>query len=208
MEKLIFHPYKHDFSKMPSYQPQYLSVKPMVYGPTKLMKLISYYNMRGIKVFLGGTCNGSLWRETLIPMLGAGVEYFNPVVKDWTPECQEREIQERENCDVCLYVITPKMTGVYSIAEAVDDSNKRPEKTLFCFTDADFFGEDTGAVAHENVNYPVFDRHQVKSLKMVGAMVEKNGGTWAKSLEEVATMLNGVANNRQTNLKTFQKALA
>jgi hypothetical protein len=86
-----------------------------------------------IKVFLGGTCNGSLWREKLTLQLK--VNYFNPVVPDWTPECMEKEIQERKNCDYCLYVITPKMTGVYSIAEVVDDSNKRPSKTIFCFLD-------------------------------------------------------------------------
>jgi hypothetical protein len=36
------------------------------------------------KCFLGGTCNNSQWREALIPMLK--IDYFNPVVKDWTPE--------------------------------------------------------------------------------------------------------------------------
>ena len=25
------------------------------------------------------------------------------------------------------------MTGVYSVAEVIDDSNKRPEKTIFCY---------------------------------------------------------------------------
>ena len=44
------------------------------------------------KVFLGGTCNESTWRNELIPLLeNAGVEYFNPVVDNWTPECQEEE---------------------------------------------------------------------------------------------------------------------
>lgn len=37
------------------------------------------------KVFLGGTCNESAWREELIQMLN--VDYFNPVVDDWTEEC-------------------------------------------------------------------------------------------------------------------------
>lgn len=35
-----------------------------------------------MKVFLGGTCNGSKWREELIPLLQVG--YFNPVVDEWT----------------------------------------------------------------------------------------------------------------------------
>ena len=37
------------------------------------------------KVFLGGTCNESTWRNELIPLLeNAGVEYFNPVVSATT----------------------------------------------------------------------------------------------------------------------------
>ena len=52
---------------------------------------------------------------------------------------------EREHCDFCLYVITPLMTGVYSIAEVTDDSNKRPEKTLFCVLHEDNNKKFTGA---------------------------------------------------------------
>lgn len=126
------------------------------------------------KVFLGGTCNGSLWRDKLIPLLKIG--YFNPVVENWTPECQEKEIYERENCDYCLYVITPKMTGIYSIAEVVDDSNKRPTKTVFCFLESD---EDA-----------VFTKHQTKSLVQTSKMVENNGGKIFYSLENIAEFLN------------------
>ena len=72
------------------------------------------------KVFLGGTCNESTWRNELIPLLeNAGVEYFNPVVDNWTPECQEEEYHQKEICDLHLYLITKKMKGVFSIAEAV-----------------------------------------------------------------------------------------
>jgi hypothetical protein len=127
-----------------------------------------------MKVFLGGTCNGSTWRETLIPQLE--IEYFNPVVPDWTYEAYEKELQERETCDFCLYVITPKMTGVYSIAEVIDDSNKRPEKTIFCFIKND---EDKE-----------FDAFQMKSLTNTGKMVTGNGGKVLTSLEEVANFLN------------------
>ena len=83
-----------------------------------------------MKVFLGGTCNESIWRQNLIKMLK--IDYFNPVVDDWNEEAYQRELFERNNCDFVLYVITPKMMGVYPIAEAVDDSNKRPEKTIYC----------------------------------------------------------------------------
>jgi hypothetical protein len=127
------------------------------------------------KVFLGGTCNGSQWRADLIKKLK--IEYFDPVVDDWTPEAQEEEIRQRESCDFCLYVITPKMTGVYSIAEAVDDSNKRPEKTVFCFLEKDGDKE--------------FEAHQIKSLRQVGKMIDQNGGVWCNDLETVSFFLNG-----------------
>lgn len=127
-----------------------------------------------MKVFLGGTCNESSWREELIPLLS--IEYFNPVVDDWTPECMEEEIKQRKECDYCLYVITPRMTGVYSIAEVVDDSNKRPQKTVFCVLEID------GDLA--------FTKGQMKSLNQVGRMVKENGGTWLSDLKSVADYLN------------------
>lgn len=129
------------------------------------------------RVFLGGTCNESIWRDLLIPMLK--IDYFNPAVDDWTPECQAEEIRQRELCDFCLYTITPRMTGVYSIAEVVDDSNKRPGKTVFCVLETDPTGGEQ------------FTKGQVKSLEAVGKMVERNGGKWFRSLQEVADYLNG-----------------
>lgn len=126
------------------------------------------------KVFLGGTCNNSSWREKLIPLLQ--VSYFNLVVEEWTPECMEEELKQRQDCDYCLYVITPKIKGVYSIAEVIDDSNKRPQKTVFCYLEED--AEDK------------FDDFQLKSLKQVGKMLKENGGVWLDSLDSVAQFLN------------------
>ena len=126
------------------------------------------------KVFLGGTCAESTWRDKLISMLH--IDYFNPVVPDWTEECYQRELKERAECDYCLYVITPCMQGVYSIAEVIDDSNKQPQKTVFAFI---------------NENNLKFTVGQVKSLDKVGAMVEHNGGKYFASLESVANYLNG-----------------
>ncbi len=127
-----------------------------------------------MKVFLGGTCNESNWREELIPLLK--LNYFNPVVKDWNEECYKEELKQRELCDFCLYVITPKMTSVYSIAEVVDDSNKRPEKTIFCFLEKDEKDE--------------FTKTQIKHLNCVGKMIDKNEGKWLSSIEEIADYLN------------------
>lgn len=127
-------------------------------------------------VFLGGTCNDSQWREQLIPLLKC--KYYNPVVPDWTPECQQEEIRQREICDYVLYVITPKMTGVYSIAEVVHDSCFWPEKTLFCY-----LTDDNGLS---------FTEGQIKSLQMTEKMIQENGAMTFKSLEEIAEYINNI----------------
>ena len=128
-----------------------------------------------MKVFLGGTCNESKWRDEVISMLK--IDYFNPVVEDWTSECQAEEIKQRAECDFVLYVITPKMTGVYSIAEVVDDSNKRPSKTIFTFWEND-------------TNKFSFSKGQIKSLSAVAEMVVNNGGMYFKDHKAVVEFLN------------------
>ena len=126
------------------------------------------------KVFLGGTCNGSTWRDAFIKDLL--IDYFQPQGEDWTPDMMEEEIKQRAECDFCLYVITPKMTGVYSIAEVVDDSNKRPDKTIFCYLTSD---EDQQ-----------FSAAQIKSLEQTGKMIQENGAAFFKTLAETADYLN------------------
>lgn len=135
-----------------------------------------------MKVFLGGTCNGSKWRDRLIPMLK--IDYFNPVVDDWTPECMAEEIRQRELCDYCLYVITPMMTGVYAIAEAVDDSNKRPDKTIFCILENDTFNQGGVEITKQ------FTDEKLKSLHKAGYLIVKNGAILQLSLLSVASLLN------------------
>jgi hypothetical protein len=133
--------------------------------------------IRKMRVFLGGTCNDSKWRETLIPMLvRQGFDYFDPVVPDWTPECKAIEIQERESCDVCLYVLTPKMTGVYSVAEVVDDSNKRPRRTVLCVLSAD--------------DGDFWTEAQSRSIQSVADLVRRNRAAVVYNLESVVEHLN------------------
>ena len=124
------------------------------------------------KVFLGGTCNDSAWRDKIIPQLN--IDYFNPVVDDWDDAAYLRELEERKTCDFVLYTITAKMTGVYSIAEVVDDSNKRPEKTILVVSVHDGF----------------FDDKTLHSLKAVEKMVELNGGKVFTTLREAWVYLN------------------
>ena len=123
------------------------------------------------KVFLGGTCNESKWRDEIIEKLN--IEYFNPVVEDWTPDCIEREEEEKILADYLLFVITPEMAGVYSIAEAVQASNVVPDKTVFCIL--------------ESYDGKSFDKKQLRSLEQVGRIIADNGGIVFYNLDSTAT---------------------
>ncbi len=133
------------------------------------------------KVFLGGTCNDSKWRDSLIELLDKKVQYFNPVVEDWTEDCRLKEIEERKNASVLLYVISPLLAGVYSVAEAASDSAKYPEKTIFCVLERD--------VDLEGKIYN-FTESQCKSLEATKELIKTNGATIASSLIDVAMRLN------------------
>lgn len=109
------------------------------------------------KVFLGGTCGESTWRDDLIKNIQ--LPYFNPVVKDWTPKCQALEEVEKESyCNIHFYYIDSNMEGVYSIAEAVNSSHKK------------------GKVVILHINPEGFEGHVLKSLKAVVNLVQENGG--------------------------------
>jgi hypothetical protein len=130
-----------------------------------------------IKVFLGGTCNDSNWRDVLMPMLlNRDIEYFNPVVDDWTDDCQAEEERQKELCTIQLYVITPKMKGVFSIAEVVDSSNKHPLGTIL--------------VVLEQDDELKFNKGQMMSLNAVKKMVKNNGASVFDTLEQIANAIS------------------
>jgi hypothetical protein len=135
-----------------------------------------------MEVFLGGTCAESGWREELIPLLD--MDYFNPVVDDWTEDDYQIELEKRKSCDFILYVITPRMEGVYSIAEVVDDSNKRPDITIFCVLEED--NKETDGL-HDKTKWT---KSQRKSLTAVERMIENNGALVVNSLQDIAEVLN------------------
>ena len=78
----------------------------------------------------------------------------------------------REHDDLILYVITSGLKGVYSIAEVVDDSNKRPDKVIFCVLEDEF------------------DRQMKHSLLATMNLVRDNGCYVCSSLFEVAQYIN------------------
>lgn len=133
-----------------------------------------------MKVFLGGTCAGWKWRDELQPLLKC--KYYNPIVKNWSEADRLKEVHERETSDYVLYGITNGIKGVYSIAEVVDDSNKRPEKTLFL----NLYKEDDRD----------FTKKMSHSLKAVENLLKSNGARVFDSIETIAEFLNNEQNKR------------
>ena len=146
--------------------------------------------MEKVKVFLGGTCAGSTWREELQRKLDSErIETFNPVVLNWTPECQAEEDFHRETDDICLYVITPEGEGFYSFVEVTDDSNKRPKSTVLCIL--------------IEANGKKFEGHMLKCALKTAKLIAKNGVYVTTSLDELATYLNQYQKNQaQNSLRT------
>lgn len=122
-----------------------------------------------MKVFLGGTCpqdeNDFDYRTILIPLLEENdIDYFNPVVKDWTPECIQKEEYQKMTCNTHLYIIAPNMKGVYSIAEMFASliQNKR---SIYVYM--------------ESIPDKGFDEKQLKSLEATGNLfAECFGEAW------------------------------
>ena len=142
--------------------------------------------MEKTTIFLGGTCADSTWREELDGMLDhENISTFNPVVPDWTPECQVEEDMHREIDDICLYTITPEGTGFYSFVEVTDDSNKRPDRTVLCVL--------------QEANGKKFEGHTLKCVLKTMKLVSANGVVVVDSLEKLAEYLNTYANSKSTN---------
>lgn len=109
------------------------------------------------RIFLGGTCADTIWRNELMAVLQ--VSCFNPVVEDWTPECQEIEMMEKHgHCNIHFYCITKEMTGVFSIAEVMDSVHMQGKRTFL------------------HVIPDGFSKSQLKSLQAVVDLVNLRGG--------------------------------
>lgn len=138
--------------------------------------ILEFENAKPKKVFLGGSVFKSKWREEIIPKLK--INYFNPVVKNWDQDAQDREEMEKENTDFRLYVIT-NINSAWSIAEAIDDANNRPEGLLFC-------------IHRENLPNGKLniDNRSMKNLNKVKYLIKIRGGKVFDTLDEVVEYLN------------------
>ena len=130
-----------------------------------------------MKVFLGGTCNGTTWRDELMPLLPC--EFFNPVVEDWTPDCIEKEDYEKDHlCDIHLYLITPAMKGIYSIVEMMNSLRQPGKTTLIGFLESPEWDEGMKRSIGASINlittrYPESKCGWIKEPKDIVEWIEK-----------------------------------
>ena len=132
-----------------------------------------------MKVFLGGTCGNSTWRSELTPKLDPSIDAYNPVVPNWTPECQKLEDAHKENDDIVLFVITPETKSPYSISEITRFAIVSPERTVVCVI--------------PEANGMTFEDHETKAWDKILADISADGATVCDSLENVAKHLNSLA---------------
>ena len=132
-----------------------------------------------LTVFLGGTCGSSTWRQKLMPMLSENVDAFNPVVENWTPECQAVEDYHKAHDNVNLFVITPETNAPYSLFEIGVEATKNPNRTVVCFLD--------------NENGTVFEGQQAKAVKKIKADLKAMKVSVYDNLDELSADLNRVA---------------
>jgi len=65
-----------------------------------------------------GTCGGSTWREPMIEKFKEqGIDYFNPQVSNWTPDCAIAEADHLAEDAIILFPVTGETTGVGSLSE-------------------------------------------------------------------------------------------
>jgi len=128
-----------------------------------------------MKVFLGGTCNNSTWRDDIIPLLK--IDYFNPIVENWDILDIEIEEKEKEKCQIHLYVITKDIKGVYSIAEAVESAFNQNKITIFQIVSTDM------------------NKEMLHSVNAVSYLILKKYGIsfHSDSFEATASIINNIS---------------
>lgn len=123
-------------------------------------------------IFLGGTTAGFDWRSAFIQEYKSqrpntmNYELFNPIVEDWNEAAQKKENEIKEKAAVNLFLITPDMKGVFSIAEVIECANNSRSKVIFIVYD----------------KFKQFDDHQVKSLRATAELVSKHGGSYIEAI--------------------------
>ncbi len=133
-------------------------------------------------VFLGGTCNGSTWRERLIPQI-KGWTVFNPIVENWTEADRANEERAKKEADVLLYVLTAKQAGFYSLVEATVSALHNTNSHVILV----FMEDDDGA------RYSEADWKSIMaSVKLLSENVDDANVKVCDNLDTAIAYINGI----------------
>lgn len=140
-----------------------------------------YIKSCGFDVFLGGTLD-SEWRAKFLKLLEekeSKIKCYNPVVEKWTYESIVLENLVKQNAKYHVYVLTPNMMGVYSIAEMVDSAHENGVETYICIKHED---EKDGESVY-------WHPKMINSINAISNLLIRHGAHKASNLEELVNKL-------------------
>lgn len=121
-------------------------------------------------VGLFGTCGNSTWRDPVMKELcNHNIQYFNPVVPNWTAECGAIEAKHANTDKVVLMVITGETEAAGSLAETgwIENSIERDgqgRKAVFVIED------------YHEAGQPVDPKHQANRARTLVKKHAKEAG--------------------------------
>ena len=137
----------------------------------------------GYDIFLGGTTNGSKWRDEFLQIMketDPKIKAFNPVVPNWTQECIDLENFVKNHATYHVYVLTPRLVGYYSIAEMVESVHMKDKKVFFYIQEDDI--DDAG----NTINWSLGPRN---SLTVIANLLKSHGASEADNLKDLVNMI-------------------
>lgn len=142
----------------------------------------------GFDVFLGGT-HHSDWRKDFLKLIkesGSNIKCYEPVLENWTYEnvVIENLVKQNSNCHV--YVLTPNMVGMYSIAEMIDSAHDSDVETYFYIKDEE---------PNKDGDMIYWNPRMLNSLYSISNMMIKHGAHKAHSMEELVEKVLKYYNN-------------
>jgi hypothetical protein len=146
--------------------------------------------MNGFDIFLGGT-HHSNWRKDflkIIKELNPSIKCYDPSVESWTYESVLLENLVKQNTPYHVYVLSPRMIGVYSIAEMIDSAHENSVKTYFHIMDTDI--DNDGNIVN-------WDPKLRNSIYAINNMLIRHNAYKATSLEDLANKI--LESYNQTN---------
>lgn len=126
-------------------------------------------NATKVTIGLFGTCGGSRWRDDFIKSYTAvGIQYYNPQVENWTPECAEEEAEHLANDEIILFPVTSETYASGSLSEvgfSILNAIKMDDRREFVIMIAQ--------TLDENLNDPIARKESLRSRALVKQHLKK-----------------------------------